>query len=752
MDNVKLQYVIEILKQGDGGQKAVQELEKLQQAGDKTGTALDSLAKKAEAFLSIWTVEHFLEDSARVFLENEKAVARLDAALATTGQRSDAVKKQFIELSKSLENLTTFDGKDILGVIAPLVAFGAPEQGVPRLTEAVLDLSTLMDKNLPRATQAMARALKGEFGAFTELGFKFEETATAAEKLNSALQQIDKVAGGQARAAKDTLGGKIDDAQKRFKDLQNSIGEMATEGVVNVLPLFDRLFDPKKFEENKGHIEGITKAHAELRAQIEAEIDTQERLGTMSRKAADDMRASLEFAFQQKVTTSSPIIGSALGVPNLKTTAPDLAAQRKALLDIGPRMGVLPKEPAKGDIGPIAPNEAEQKAAVIQLGELKKQIALDSVQDLEKERMQAGFNYGERLKQIQEQAKLAGTSAEQKSALEEDLAKSYLAQMDQISQKETAMRDKRSLEDQNEYQQSLALETQLKDAKLAIQLKGDDLIILQNRQNHETRVAQIAELRDRDQDRYFNLMELEAELTAAEEERFQKTQTFNGRMEAGFKQLGQVAREQFASGAASAIVDAFSQGDQAFQKFASNFLKLIAQMILQQLILNAIQGVFGGAKAASGGSYRAMAAGGIAGVDSINQATFFPQFNVLAGEAGPEVMTVMANPSMASIGGILAQVGMVKGRKLAIVDAAQLAGLSTRRLAAGGMEGPNLSVSSASPGSSPGEDNRSVVEISLSPGLEANMVKKAVSGSVIEVTHQLYRDTPIARAARQLNS
>src|SRR4051794_39549262 len=106
MDNVKLQYIIEILKQGDGGQKAVQELEKLQQAGDKTGTALESLAKKAEAFLSIWTVEHFLEDSARVFLENEKAVARLDAALATTGQRSDAVKKQFIELSKSLENLT----------------------------------------------------------------------------------------------------------------------------------------------------------------------------------------------------------------------------------------------------------------------------------------------------------------------------------------------------------------------------------------------------------------------------------------------------------------------------------------------------------------------------------------------------------------------------------------------------------------------------------------------------------------------
>jgi len=56
--------------------------------------------------------------------------------------------------------------------------------------------------------------------------------------------------------------------------------------------------------------------------------------------------------------------------------------------------------------------------------------------------------------------------------------------------------------------------------------------------------------------------------------------------------LASLPNKQFAQGWRRALVDAFSEGDKAFQKFAANFLRAIAQMILQSLILRGVQSIF----------------------------------------------------------------------------------------------------------------------------------------------------------------
>src|SRR5258706_6975090 len=116
-------------------------------------------------------------------------------------------------------------------MISKLVAFGATRSGIPQLASSVLDLSTLMDKDLGRATLAMSRALKGEFGAFTELGFKIDETASAAENFRSILEQVAATAGGQATAQIKTLSGEIDQAQKAWKDFKKEFGEAVSPAV-----------------------------------------------------------------------------------------------------------------------------------------------------------------------------------------------------------------------------------------------------------------------------------------------------------------------------------------------------------------------------------------------------------------------------------------------------------------------------------------------------------------------------------------
>ena len=53
------------------------------------------------------------------------------------------------------------------------------------------------------------------------------------------------------------------------------------------------------------------------------------------------------------------------------------------------------------------------------------------------------------------------------------------------------------------------------------------------------------------------------------------------------------------------------------------------------------------------------AASGVAGVSELTGPTYFPRFNVLAGEAGREMMTVLARPRTLSIGGANAIIGSV---------------------------------------------------------------------------------------------
>jgi hypothetical protein len=204
------------------------------------------------------------------------------------------------------------------------------------------------------------------------------------------------------------------------------------------------------------------------------------------------------------------------------------------------------------------------------------------------------------------------------------------------------------------------------------------------------------------------------------------------------KELGATMIRDFAGGLSHAIVSAFEEGDKAFQKFAVNFMKAMAEMILQALILRAIQSFLGGGGqvgatgdfnsnrnvtnlAARGGFFPIMAANGVSDVSS---PTFFPKFNVVAGEAGREVMTVLAKPRLVNFNGLSAQVGRAGNNRLAITSADALASR-----AGGGGAGGNVQV-----------------VISLTPGLKGEIVQ----ASLENVTVHMQQDTTLSRTTKNL--
>lgn len=191
--------------------------------------------------------------------------------------------------------------------------------------------------------------------------------------------------------------------------------------------------------------------------------------------------------------------------------------------------------------------------------------------------------------------------------------------------------------------------------------------------------------------------------------------------------LGQRVAENFASGLSQALVNVWTEGGKAMKDFFRQFMQQTAQMIMQLLIMKALRGVFGGALFGEGGFAFAptYAANGLAGVNEVTSATYFPRFNVVAGEAGREMMTVLAKPRMMEIGGMQAVVGSAGNNRLAITNADQLASR------AGGILD---------------------IRVTLGPELRAEIVNESVQGARVTVAQDMQQDSAISRGVKQLTA
>ena len=211
--------------------------------------------------------------------------------------------------------------------------------------------------------------------------------------------------------------------------------------------------------------------------------------------------------------------------------------------------------------------------------------------------------------------------------------------------------------------------------------------------------------------------------------------------------VGVEAANSFSSGMAGAFVavaDGSKSAAQAFGQFAEQFLEQIAQMIIQAEMLAMIKTLLGtggtvtatSATAATGSSMAGMAADGgmfphfaADGIQSVPSPTYFPKFNVVAGEQGPEMLTVLARPTFRSLGGMDAVVGNAGSRRLAITNADDL-----ENRAGGGAGG--------------------LIHIRLehTPETQATIIQNSIRGAVSQVTTELTRHSAISNAVKKLTA
>lgn len=192
-------------------------------------------------------------------LEGESAMAQTEAAIKSTGGAAGLSAQQIADYADALEQTTPFSAEAIQQGENLLLTFTNIGKNVfPQTTEAMLDMAARMGTDASGAAIQLGKALNDPVSgitALTRVGVTFTDAqkdmitsmveagdVEGAQKV--ILAELNKEFGGSAKAAGETLAGKIEILKNRFGNLQETVGAALIPALIKLsdkaLPLIER--------------------------------------------------------------------------------------------------------------------------------------------------------------------------------------------------------------------------------------------------------------------------------------------------------------------------------------------------------------------------------------------------------------------------------------------------------------------------------------------------------------------------------
>jgi len=161
--------------------------------------------------------------------EQELAIARVEGALRATGAYSKEFSEELQTMASGFQEVSTTGDESILAMQSLLIAMGATRENIKQVTQATLDLSAGMGVNAKGAALLFGKALSGDFGTLSRYGILVTDVEGNANKLASALKQVQDKFGGAAQVQAETFGGKLTQISNAFGDMLEEIGFVITK-------------------------------------------------------------------------------------------------------------------------------------------------------------------------------------------------------------------------------------------------------------------------------------------------------------------------------------------------------------------------------------------------------------------------------------------------------------------------------------------------------------------------------------------
>jgi hypothetical protein len=230
--------------------KGVEDSEKaMKTLADKADKLGGELSKKLTLpILAIGTA--FIKSAA----DSEKSQAAFTSALKQTGQTATVSLKEMNKFAASLQQTTKFEDDAIISSQALLVRLGGlTENGLKKVTPAVLDFATAMNIDLDSAATLVAKTIGTSTNALGRYGIELKDGLDPTEKLAEVTRQLSDKFGGAAVAAGETFGGKL-------TILKNSAGDLAENfGGILIPALTDLVNAVKPMVEGFANLDDGTK-------------------------------------------------------------------------------------------------------------------------------------------------------------------------------------------------------------------------------------------------------------------------------------------------------------------------------------------------------------------------------------------------------------------------------------------------------------------------------------------------------------
>ena len=189
---------------------------------EKSNKGLTSSMLKAQvAFRGIEIVTKKVIDVGKRAVQNfavqEQAEKSLTVALGKTS-------KTLLNQASALQEVTTYGDEAIISGQAFLAQMKLTETQIQQLTPAVLDFAKAKGIDLKTAFDLVSKSVGSSTNALSRYGIQIDGAAKSNERVENAVNALTTAFGGQATAARDTLGGAYEALQNVQGDLLEDFG------------------------------------------------------------------------------------------------------------------------------------------------------------------------------------------------------------------------------------------------------------------------------------------------------------------------------------------------------------------------------------------------------------------------------------------------------------------------------------------------------------------------------------------------
>jgi hypothetical protein len=185
----------------------------------------------------------FVVDGVSAAIEQEDALNKLSFALKQAGDTSAAAVSDFDAFASAIQATTKFQDDAVISAGALLSSLsGLTGQGLKDATQAAVNLSAVLGKDLDTVSLALAKGFQGSTEGLKKFGIVLDDSKPKAEALADALAKIN--AGGAASAQVNTFSGAVALAKNNLGELGETIGGaiISNQALINVIKAANDIF------------------------------------------------------------------------------------------------------------------------------------------------------------------------------------------------------------------------------------------------------------------------------------------------------------------------------------------------------------------------------------------------------------------------------------------------------------------------------------------------------------------------------